>query len=157
MSGHVGMDAHLHELERKSRRRAAPVPPMLPLFDVPETVQDELNSSVPPEQKLRVEQVHDSLASSARHWIDLGKPIAVAVAKAHGTVTAEMFRDEASKRGKLRPETEDRSLSYLATMFRELVKEGHLKVARHPNGDPVKKYSKVMGNDQNVYLPVPGR
>lgn len=125
----------------------------LPLFDAVYDEADSSNTTAPKAVDNRTERVHESLADKARPWIDLGKPIAVAVANARGTVTAETFRDEASKRGKLRPETEDRSLSYLAVMFRELVKEGHLEVSRHPNGDAVKRYSKEMGNDQNVYLP----
>jgi hypothetical protein len=46
---------------------------------------------------------------------------------------------------------EQRALSYLPAMFAELCRDGQLEKVRHPNGAPVKVYSKVTGNDQVVY------
>lgn len=140
----------------KSRARG---PVMPSLFDAvydnaPESAA--LDKSGSGRGESRVEAVHDALTDSARHWIDLGKPIAVAVAKAQGKVTAETFRAEASKRGKLRPEEEQRSLSYIPVMFAELCKEGHIEKRRHANGKADKEMAE-NGNEQCVYLPVPGR
>lgn len=157
MTGHVGMDATLHDLERKRTR--APRGPVMPsLFDAAETVQDGLNCSGASEQKAeksRVEAVMDAHTTTSRHWIDLGKPIAAAVANAAGTVTAETFRAEADKRGKLPTLTEQRTLCWIPVMFAELCKEGHLQKRRRGDGSVVREYSKLQANHQVVYEPVP--
>ena len=91
-------------------------------------------------------------AAGARRWIDVGKPIAMAVARRDGTVTAETFRAAAAELGKLPPTYgAQRALSWLPALFAELVKEGQLRKARNPDGTSAKRYSKDMGNDQVVY------
>jgi hypothetical protein len=88
----------------------------------------------------------------ARRWIDAGKGIAIEVARANGRVWAETFRAEAQKRGKLPPTYgNQRALHWIPRMFWELCQAGHLRKVRHPNGHPLRIYSKEMRNDQVVY------
>lgn len=88
----------------------------------------------------------------ARRWIDALKPIALEVARRDGRVYAESLRDAAAPLDKLPPSYGDqRSLSFLPVVFRELIAEGKLKKQRHLGGQPVRRYSKAMRNDQVVY------
>lgn len=97
----------------------------------------------------KVRLLHDA---GSRRWIDAGRPIALLVAAQDGRVTAETFREAAAKLHALPPAYEDqRALSWIPTMFAELCREGRLRKQRHPNGAPVKVYSKAQGNDQVVY------
>lgn len=151
----MSMDAYLDSLDRKPRPKPPRGPVMPSLFDEPPTTNLESSgSSLVVVEQSRLSAVHDSLTVTARHWIDQGKPVAVAVAKAHGKVTAEMFRAEASKRGKLPPTYgEQRALSWIPCMFSELCKEGQLQKRTRSDGSVVREYSKAQANDQVVYIP----
>lgn len=95
--------------------------------------------------------------AGARRWIDAGKPIALMVARRDGQVTAETFRAAAAPMGQLPPAYgNQRALSWLPGLFRELVAAGQLRKRLHPDGSPVKVYSKEQGNDQVVYEPTEG-
>lgn len=134
-----------------STKARSPRGPVMPsLFDEPETPLIDTSKV----EKSRVDEVMDSHASTARHWIDLGKPIAAAVANAAGKVTAEMFRAEADRRGKLPTLTEQRTLCWIPVMFAELCKEGHLRKRRRADNSVVREYSKEQANYQVVYEPV---
>lgn len=138
----------------KARAHRGPVMPSL--FDEPPTTNlGSTGSSSVVAEKSRVDEVMDSHASTARHWIDLGKPIAAAVANAAGKVTAETFRAEADRRGKLPTLTEQRTLCWIPVMFAELCKEGQLRKRRRADNSVVREYSKAQANDQVVYEPVP--
>lgn len=79
--------------------------------------------------------------AGARRWIDVGKPIALAVAKKDGKVTAASFRKAADSLNALPPTYDNqRALGWISAMFNELVREGALEKARHPNGAPVREY-----------------
>lgn len=90
--------------------------------------------------------------SGARRWIDAGKPIAIAVAKKDGKVTAAAFRKAADALHALpNSYNNQRALGWISAMFNELVREGALKKARHENGAPIRVYG-GRGNDQVVYI-----
>lgn len=98
------------------------------------------------EKKLEIQKAR------ARRWIDALKPIALEVAKRDGRVYAESLRDAAAPLDKLPPAYGDqRSLSFLPAVFRELIAEGKLRKQMHLGGQPVRRYSKAMRNDQVVY------
>lgn len=103
----------------------------------------------------RIEGVRESNASKHRADIERGKPIAVAVANRDGKVTAETFREEATRRRVTFEceKGEQRDFCWIPTMFFRLCREGKLAQLKHPNGDAMKEYSKVGHNPQNVYLP----
>lgn len=84
---------------------------------------------------------HEIAVSGARRWIDAGMPIAIAVARKEGKVTAASFREAADKLNALPPSYgNQRSLGWISAMFNELVREGSLEKARHENGAPVRVY-----------------
>jgi hypothetical protein len=87
-----------------------------------------------------------------RRWIDTGKPVALAVVRAAGKVTADTFRSEAEKHpGVLPPEYgEDRTGSYVSAMFAEMIREGTLRKRTRADGSVVKEYS-ANGNEHTVY------
>jgi hypothetical protein len=97
-------------------------------------------------------------------WIKAGRPIALLVARRDGFVTAETFRVAAEQ---LRPQRRTsvlparygagRTLSYLSSLFAELVREGYLRKRVRADGSVVKVLSKGQRNDHVVYEPVPGR
>lgn len=98
------------------------------------------------EKKLEIQEAR------AQRWIDALKPIALEVAKRDGRVYAESLRDAAAPLDKLPPSYGDqRSLSFLPAVFRELIAEGKLRKQRHAGGQPVRRYSKRMRNDQVCY------
>lgn len=122
-----------------------------------ESTKPRRPSKEPPREQLgldfRVGEVHEAHTTKHRHEIDVAKPIAVAVANACGSVTAETFRLEASKRGKLPAASEQRDYSWIAVMFAELCRESLLQKRRRSDGSVVKAYSKEQANDQVVYEP----
>lgn len=144
------MDPILYPSTRKARASRGPAMPSLFDADEPEPVSHPAKS-----ESSRVEAVMDSHTTTSRHWIDLGKPIAAAVANATGQVTAETFRAEADKRGKLPTLTEQRTLCWIPVMFAELCKEGLLRKRRRADNSVVREYSKLQANHQVVYEPVP--
>jgi hypothetical protein len=90
--------------------------------------------------------------AGARRWIEAGKPIALEVARVHKKVTAELFRAAAEKLGALPPTYgEQRALSWIPSMFYQLVRDGQLQKRRRVDGSVVKEYSGEQGNDQVVY------
>jgi hypothetical protein len=93
-----------------------------------------------------------------RRWIDAGKPVALAVVRAAGKVTADTFRSEAEKHlGVLPPEYgEDRTGSYVSAMFAEMVREGTLQKRTRADGSVVKEYS-ANGNEHTVYVLAEGQ
>ena len=92
--------------------------------------------------------------SGARRWIDAGKPIAIAVAKKDGKVTAASFRKAADALDALPPGYgNQRALGWISGMFSELVREGSLEKARHENGAPVRIYG-GRNNPHVVYREV---
>lgn len=100
----------------------------------------------------RAQKRRDVQISGARRWIDAGKPIAIAVARKDGKVTAASFRKEAALRNALPPTYDNqRALGWISAMFNELVREGSLEKARHENGAPVRVYG-GRGNDHVVYV-----
>lgn len=123
--------------------------PSTPRRRPPEPSREQLGLDLSP----RIGEVHAEHSAKHRHEIDVAKPIAVAVANACGSVTAETFRLEAVKRGKLPPAEEQRDYSWIAVMFAELCREGRLQKRRRSDGSVVKAYSKVQANDQVVYEP----
>ena len=135
------MDAYLDSLNRPARRPSKEPP------------REQLGLDLSP----RIGEVHEAHATKHRHEIDVAKPIAVAVANATGSVTAETFRFEASKRGKLPAASEQRDYSWIAVMFAELCREGLLQKRRRSDGSVVKAYSKEQANDQVVYEPAAAR
>lgn len=99
----------------------------------------------------RRRKARDVQISGARRWIDAGKPIAIAVARKDGKVTAASFRKAADALHQLPPTYDNqRALGWISAMFNELVREGALEKARHENGAPVRVYG-GRGNDQVVY------
>jgi hypothetical protein len=99
----------------------------------------------------RKQKARDIQVSGARRWIDAGKPIAIAVAKNDGKVTAASFRKAADALHALpNSYNNQRALGWISAMFNELVREGALEKARHENGAPVRVYG-GRGNDQVVY------
>jgi hypothetical protein len=100
----------------------------------------------------RKRKARDVRVAGARRWINGLKIVAIEVAKRDGRVYAETLRAAAEPLGKLPPTYgEQRSLSFLPAVFLELCQAGHLRKVRHPNGAPVRIYSKTMRNDQVVY------
>ena len=89
-----------------------------------------------------------------QRWIDAGIPVALAVARANGKVTAATFRAEAElRKGVLPPKYgEDRTLSYITSIFAALVRSGHLRKERHQNGKAVTAYDPKTGNEHVVYV-----
>lgn len=103
----------------------------------------------------RIESVRESHASKHRTDIERGKPIAVAVASSQGRVTAETFREEASRR-RISFDSADetqRGFCWIPTMMAELCREGKLQKRRRSDGSTVTEYSKEQHNDQVVYEP----
>lgn len=86
-------------------------------------------------------------------WITAGKPVALAVARAEGVVTAETFRAAAEGIPNTLPPAygEDRTGSYVSSMFAEMVREGTLRKRRRQDGSVVKTYSERSGNEHTVY------
>ncbi len=99
----------------------------------------------------RARKRREIAVSGARRWIDAGKPIALAVAKRDGKVTAASFRKAADSLNALPPSYgEQRALGWISAMFNELVREGALEKMRHPNGAPVRIYG-GRNNDHVCY------
>jgi hypothetical protein len=114
---------------------------------------DPAPKSLPEQRRLSRNQKKRQIQDAhARRWIDALKPIALEVAKRDGRVFAESLRDAAEPLDKLPPAYGDqRALSFLPTVFAELCKEGKLRKLTHLSGQPVRRYSKRMRNDQVVY------
>jgi hypothetical protein len=114
---------------------------------------DPAPKTLPEQRRLtRSQKKREIQEARARRWIDALKPIALEVAKRDGRVYAETLRQEAALRDKLPPSYGDqRSLSFLPAVFAELCREGALRKQRHLNGQPVRRYSKAMRNDQVIY------
>jgi hypothetical protein len=112
---------------------------------------DPAPSALKPSTLKRNQKRRDVQVSGARRWIDAGKPIAIAVAKKDGKVTAASFRKAADALHQLPPTYDNqRALGWISAMFNELVREGALEKARHENGAPVRVYG-GRGNDHVVY------
>jgi hypothetical protein len=110
------------------------------------------NTPINPRGEDRKRKAREIQISGARRWIDAGKPIAIAVARKEGKVTAASFRKEAALRNALPPTYDNqRALGWISAMFNELVREGALEKARHENGAPVRTYG-GRNNDQVVYI-----
>ena len=99
----------------------------------------------------RRQKAREIQESGAHRWIEAGKPIAIAVARMDGKVTAASFRKAAGALHALPPTFDNqRALGWISSMFNQLVREGALEKARHPNGAPMRVYG-GRNNDQVVY------
>lgn len=107
----------------------------------------------PSRSEARIQKIRAVQEGKYRHWIDRGKPVALEVARAKGSVTAASFRAEAALRDGVLPPTygEDRTLSFIPAIFAELVSEGLLEKVRHQNGAPVKEYDPKTRNFHVVH------
>jgi hypothetical protein len=88
-----------------------------------------------------------------RRWIDAGKPVALAVVRANGTVTAESFRIAAEPIPGVLPPAygDDRTGSYVSSMFAEMVRDGTLRKRVREDGSVVKEYSETNRNEHVIY------
>ena len=122
-------------------------------FDLPDPAHG-LESARPSQtspRESRRRKSRDIQEAGARRWIDVGKPIALVVAKKDGKVTAASFRKAADALHALPPTySNQRALGWISAMFNELVREGSIEKARHENGAPIRVYG-GRNNDQVVY------
>lgn len=145
-------------------RKAPPATAGLSLFDPPPAEPEHVPPPTPPAGTIpetastraqrRREKVRALHEAGDRRWIDAGNPVVLAVIKAKGRVTAETFRAAAEHVPGVLPPSykEDRTLSYLSTMFAELVREGHIEKLLRSDGSVVKEYSHEHRNEHVVYV-----
>ena len=136
--------------KKKPANYRPPNPSELDLFAPTEDANSPINPKGE-DANSRKRKAREIQNAGARRWIDLGKPIAIAVARKDGKVTAASFRKAADALKALPPTYDNqRALGCISAMFNELVREGSLEKARHENGAPVRVYG-GRGNDQVVY------
>lgn len=100
--------------------------------------------------KAKAQRIRDAEQS---RWIIAGKPIALAVLKRDGKVTAATFRKEAELRKALPPSYDNqRALAYIPAMFAELVADGSLEKSRRADESVVKVYDPETRNEHVCYV-----